>query len=227
MLVDDTAFELYSKMYFTSLDLRERMAARAQIPLAAILALLGAQSYLFLNELFEKRGYELAFYAVFLTLAFAFVCRAAVLFFKVLSGQIYKVIPAPLALEKYRGKCLAQYAANLDGDSEQWHDQWAATTVRGEMATHLADCATHNGEINDLRSEFSWRAHRSLMISVALTAIVFIVGNIWTFYSNRGHSTETSSVIQGEVASIDSISRRGAALFLSETSLRSKQDESK
>lgn len=224
MLVDDTAFDLYSKMYFTSLDLRERMAARAQIPLAAILALLGAQSYLFLNELFEKRGLELVLYAGGLAVSFAFVCRSAILFFKVLSGQTYKVIPNLAQFETYRTTCLAEYAS--DTDTKEWHEQWAMTTVRGEIATHLADCASHNSEINDLRSEYSWKAHRSLMISVASTAVIFIAGNVWAFCSGLGHNEGTSLPTGSEITSVGSIGKHGIDLFLSETSLRRKHDES-
>lgn len=207
MRVDDVAFELYSKLYFSSLDIREKMAARAQLPLAVTLALIGAQSYLVENELFDKRGWELAAYALLLLVSFGFLCSSSHLFSKVMSGQTYKVLPDPLEIEQYRLTCLSSYSEHLE--QAEWHDQWAATAIRGEIARNLVECATENGRMNDRRSEYSWLGHRRLSIAVVLTAVAFVGGHGLDFFAawNRDQKTLSApgakAVLVGSIGAVD------------------------
>lgn len=221
--VDETAYEHYSKMYFFSLDVRERLASRAQAPLTAILALLGAQSYFFLNELFKKQGSTLFVLLLLLTAAFIFACVSSVLLFKVLSGTTYEVMPTAEALEKYRVQCIDSYSEQTD--TSEWHEQWAEMTVRGEIARNLSQCADHNGKMNDKRSEYSWHAHRFLLISVALTLLVFIVGYLSALYSAWDGNQKSRTIFSAKTAIIDSIANRGKDYFLADFFLKDDQHE--
>lgn len=221
--VDTTAYEHYSKMYFFSLDLRERLASRAQAPLTAILALLGAQSYFFLNELFKKQGLTLVVLLLLVIAAFIFACVTSVLLFKVLSGTKYEVMPTAEAIEKYRAECLNSYASQAE--SSEWHEHWAGTTIRAEIARNLSLCADHNGRMNDRRSEYSWHAHRFLLISVALTLLVFIVGYLSALYSAWDGNQKSRAIFSAKTITIDSIANRGKNYFLADFLLKGDQHE--
>lgn len=210
--VDASAAALYERMYFDTLETRENLVARLQVPLAVALSLVGAQSYMILATDFSKTGWVFSLYAIFLAIAFFTILRTSQHFFGVLSGHSYRFIPTPSDFEDFRQRAVEKFSDESPGS--EWIEHWVNLTLRREILKHMITCATFNALRNDLRSGRSWRGHVLLMYSGVFTAMAFAAFHLGSLREIPVHRVQVVAVGQGNgpahpVDLVDSIRLKG------------------
>jgi hypothetical protein len=170
---DQTTMSFYERVYFGELEMREKIVARMQVPLAIILSLFGALSYMCLAIDFSKRGWVWYMFIVLMAVGVWFAARAARLLFQVLSGHAYRFMPSLLEYEDFRRASIAKFR-DVEG-AEQWLDSWVMTTMNREITRQFVTCSSYNAGINVDRSTRSWKAHTLLLRSGIITALAFVL----------------------------------------------------
>lgn len=167
--------EFFEKHYFHEVDARDKLYSRLQIPLAMLLALGGALSFMIQNV---DRG---------ATGAYAFVfwgaCVVAVIFIGLSLkslvaaawGHEYAFLPVSEEWEKYRKECEELYAEYENSD--ELVDSALRTAIHNKHIT----CATVNAQINEKRSFSLYLTIRYLIIAACagfFAFAVFFVANL-------------------------------------------------
>lgn len=162
-------FDLYEKLYFHEIDVREKLSGRLQTPMAIIVSLVGVLTYLLQN--FDK-GHNgnsvLAFLSLFL-LSSVILVIAIYFFIRSWYGNTYAFLPSAEATEQYRQLLQKTYEQYKNGDS------LAETYLNDYLCTKYISCATQNTQCNDLRSLNLHRTNGTLIVSTLLVAVTFLV----------------------------------------------------
>lgn len=168
-------FDLYEKLYFHEIEVREKLGGRLQTPMAILVSLIGVLTFLLQN--FDKDHTGTATAAFLFLLAISSVTLATAVYFFVRSwyGNTYAFLPSAEATEKYRQLLQKTYEQYKDGDS------LAETYLNDYLCTKYIACATQNTQCNDLRSLNLHRTNGILIgltILVAVAFLVFSMGNL-------------------------------------------------
>ncbi|TKR55363.1 hypothetical protein D7I39_11130 [Allopusillimonas ginsengisoli] len=189
--IDNRALALYERLYFEGLNQREKIPSRVQIPLAIWLSLLGGQFYMFSGSHIIEFGWDVCLYITALGFAFLALVISACLFFRVLSGQTYALIPVPASFENSRTAYLDEYSEHEEAGT--WLDHWSQECWKMDVARHFVRCVGHNEMVNELRSRRSWVGHRFLVASGILTAIAFFCYHLESYRLEQVHKVELVS----------------------------------
>src|SRR5690554_4925923 len=102
-------FELYEKLYFHELEVREKMLNRLQIPLALLVSVVSFYGFILNSLYFSASILHLIFYVLFAISAIIF-CRSLYYFVRAFFNHTYEFIPTALATEEYRNELETHYA---------------------------------------------------------------------------------------------------------------------
>lgn len=176
-------FELYEKLYFHEMEVRERITGRVQITFALV-----ATGYTILSYMLRMLDYNelrcaIVLFAIFsgLTFVLSFIC----LYFLVRAfwGNTYKGMPSPVKIDEYREELIV-HKKNIEIYNSSYPNHLQPEVdVDSGVADYLykkfRDCSAHNTEVNDRRSRqvhraFKWLLFASIpMLVASVTYIAF------------------------------------------------------
>lgn len=168
-LLKNPLFELYEKLYFHEIEVREKLGGRLQTPMAIIVSLVGVLTYLIQN--FDKDNGTAAMLWFSSLFVISIVTLAIAVYFFVRSwyGNTYAFLPSAEATEEYRKLLQSTYEQYKDGDS------LAEKYLHDYLCTKYIACATQNTQCNDLRSIHLHKTNGTLIVSTVLVAVTFSV----------------------------------------------------
>lgn len=161
--------DLYEKLYFHEIEVREKLGGRLQTPMAIVVSLIGVLTYLLQN--FDKGRTSTSTVAFLFLFAISIVTLVTAVYFFVRSwyGNTYAFLPSAAATEEYRQLLQKTYEKYKDGDS------LAETYLNDYLCTKYIECATQNTQCNDLRSLHLHKTNGTLIASTVLIAVTFLV----------------------------------------------------
>lgn len=162
-------FDLYEKLYFHEIEVREKLSGRLHTPMAIIVSLIGVITYLLQN--FDKDHAATATVAFLLLTSLSSVTLITAIYFFVRSwyGNTYAFLPSAEATEEYWQLLQKTYEQYKDGNS------LAETYLNDYLCTKYISCATQNTQCNDLRSLYLHKTNGSLIVATVLIAVTFVV----------------------------------------------------
>jgi hypothetical protein len=168
-------FDLYEKLYFHEIEVREKLGERLQTPMAIIVSLIGGLTYLLQN--FDKDHTDTAASTFLFLFALSSASLVTTVYFFIRSwyGNTYAFLPSAKATEEYRQLLQKTYEQYKDGDS------LAETYLNDYLCSKYIACSTQNTQCNDLRSLNLHKTNGTLIVSTALvtvTFLVFFMGNL-------------------------------------------------
>lgn len=164
--------DLYEKLYFHEIEVREKLGGRLQAPMAIIVSLIGALTYLLQNFDKEHNSAYATWFFFLLALSSVVLIIAVYFFVRSWYGNTYAFIPSADATEQYRQLLQKTYEQYKDGDS------LAETYLNDYLCTKYIACATQNTQCNDLRSLSLHKTNGTLIVSTILVAASFLVFSI-------------------------------------------------
>lgn len=211
-------FELYEKLYFHEMEVRERITGRVQITFALV-----ATGYTILSYMLRMLDCTVIRSAIMtftistgLTFVLSFVC----LYFLVRAfwGNTYKGMPSPIKTDEYREKLIAHKKEIEEYNASYQSNKQPEIDVDALVSAHLyqkfRDCSTHNTEINDRRSQQIHKAFKWLLFSsipMFVSSITFIAYDL-----DVSSPRKETSIIDSSVATeLDGIKKTLEALNLS------------
>lgn len=162
-------FDLYEKLYFHEIEVREKLGGRLQTPMAIIVSLIGVLTYLLQNFDKDHTGTATATFLFLFALSSATFVTAVYFFVRSWYGNTYAFLPSAEATEEYRQLLQKTYEQYKDGDS------LAETYLNDYLCTKYIACATQNTQCNDLRSLNLHKTNGTLIVSTVLFAVTFLV----------------------------------------------------
>jgi hypothetical protein len=163
-------FELYQKLYFHEMGVREKITGRVQVTFALV-----ATGYAISSYMLRMLDYTIAnqmtvgifFVLLFLSLGLSFWCLQYLL--KAFWGNTYKGIPTSKDIDAYQ-KSLITHKKDTENYNYN-HPNNVQTIVDVElrlsdyMYDKYAECSSHNTDLNDQRSIQIHLAFKWLLIS--------------------------------------------------------------
>lgn len=131
-------FDLYEKLYFHEIEVREKLGGRLQTPMAIIVSLIGVLTYLLQNFDKDHTGTATATFLFLFALSSATFVTAVYFFVRSWYGNTYAFLPSAEATEEYRQLLQKTYEQYKDGDS------LAETYLNDYLCTKYIACATQN-----------------------------------------------------------------------------------
>jgi hypothetical protein len=162
-------FDLYEKLYFHEIEVREKLGGRLQTPMAIIVSLIGVLTYLLQNLDKEHNGTATTVFLFLFALNSMTLVIAVYFFVRSWYGNTYAFLPSAEATEQYRHLLQKTYEQYKDGDS------LAETYLNDYLCTKYIACATQNTQCNDLRSLYLHKTNGTLIVSTILVAVSYIV----------------------------------------------------
>lgn len=171
----NTLFDLYEKLYFHEIEVREKLGGRLQAPMAIIVSLIGVLGFLIQN--FDKQqSTSAASLFIILLVASASTLSFAIYFFiRSWYGNTYAFLPSAEDTEEYRQLLESTYKQYTNGNI------LAENYLYDYLCSHYIKCATQNTRCNDQRSLNLHRANGTLIIVtllVAMSFLTFFVGDL-------------------------------------------------
>lgn len=163
-------FDLYEKLYFHEIEVREKLGGRLQTPMAIIVSLIGVLTFLLQNFDKDRTGTSTAllFYCLFL-LSGSMLVAAVYFFVRSWYGNTYAFLPSADATEEYRQLLQKTYEQYNNGDI------LAETHLNDYLCKKYIECATQNTRCNDSRSLNLHKTNGTLIVSALLVAVTFLV----------------------------------------------------
>ena len=181
-------FDLYEKLYFHEIDVREKLSGRLQTPMAIIVSLVGVLTYLLQNFDNGHTGNSVVVFLSLFSLSSVMLVFAIYFFVRSWYGNTYAFLPSAEATEQYRQLLQKTYEQYKNGDA------LAETYLNDYLCTKYISCATQNTQCNDLRSLNLHKTNGSLIASTVLVAVTFLVFFMGDLGSTKG-SKPTEVVI--------------------------------
>lgn len=168
-------FDLYEKLYFHEIEVREALGGRLQTPMAIIVSLIGVVAYLLQNFDKELSGFAVTVFICLLALSSITLLIGIYFFIHSWFGSTYAFLPSAEATEQYRQLLQKTYEQYKDGDS------LAETYLNDYLCAKYIECATQNTRCNDQRSLNVHRTNGTLIFATALVTgsfLAFFVGGL-------------------------------------------------
>lgn len=183
-------FELYEKLYFHEIDMREKLNGRLQLPLAVLISVIGALAFMLRNFSNSGNNKMLVFFIVMYVLSWLFVIFGINYFIRSWYGYEYAFLPSALETENYRQKLIETYKEY--DDCEKLVDKYFSEYLK----KYYIECSSKNTENNDKRSLFLHFTNRNIVIGaifVFLSLIPYYFGN---FDKNLNESIQVVRVCE-------------------------------
>jgi hypothetical protein len=159
--------EFYKEMYFFEIQRSERFDNRLQVPMAALVILIGFQAFMFKGVNFENSSEGIK---VFCTLFFfsAFFTAISVYFLKrSWGGSKYEFIPLANTLDEYRKSLMAHYDETECGvETKKLYQQ--------SLIDYYIECSSFNADINEKRARDLYLGVAYIGVSTFLSIVSFI-----------------------------------------------------
>lgn len=175
-------YDLYEKLYFHEIEVREKLGGRLQTPMAIIVSLIGVLAFLIQN--FDSEHLTTPAMAFLILLILSTVVLVVAIYFFVRSwyGNTYDFLPSADDTEQYRQLLQKTYEQYKDGDvlAEEYLYEY--------LCSNYIKCATQNTQCNDKRSLNIHKMNGTVIIStvlIALSVMVFFLGDIDKSKTNR------------------------------------------
>lgn len=175
-------FQLYEKLYFHELEIKEKLVTRIQINFAIIATELTVISYML-----RMLDYAESIKAIILCLLFivsAIICLGYSIYplVRAFWGNVFNGIPSPKQTEDYRIS-IEQHKAQIDSYNQQYPENIQDEINVKEMVMDYLydkykDCCTHNTAVNETRSQFIHNSTKWLLISsipLVIASSIFII----------------------------------------------------
>jgi hypothetical protein len=174
-------FDLYEKLYFHEIEVREKLGGRLQTPMAIIVSLIGVLMHLLQNFDKDQTDIAAATFLCLFALSIVSLVTAVYFFFRSWYGNTYAFLPSAEATEEYQQLLQKTYEQYMDGDS------LAERYLNDYLCTKYIACATQNTQCNDLRSLNLHKTNGTLIVSTVLVAVTFLA-----FFMGNLNKTKTS-----------------------------------
>lgn len=175
-------FELYEKLYFHEMEVRERITNRVQITFALV-----ATGYTILSYMMRMLDYtviNLATNIFIIATGITFILSIMCLYFLVRAfwGNTYEGMPSPVQTDLYREnlkshkKSIEQYNKKYPKNKQQKIN--VDSSIYEHLYQKFRDCSTHNTEVNDRRSKQLHQAFKWLLfaaIPMLVSSVTFII----------------------------------------------------
>lgn len=162
-------FDLYEKLYFHEIDVREKLSSRLQTPMAIIVSLTGVLGFLIQKfDIHQSSNTSSIFIFLLIVSAISLVC-SAYFFIRSWHGNTYAFLPSAEDTENYKKLLEDTYRSYNKGDS------LAEGYLNDYLCSYYINCATQNTRCNDLRSINLHKTNKTLIIATLFVSISFIV----------------------------------------------------
>lgn len=156
---------LYEKLYFNEIEMREKLYARSQLPLAVLVVLVGLVIYVFKNmSLNQYDTLSLIFFTFFLAALVALVF-AVYCFVRSWHGYKYKFLPSTSELEAYRKKIYNLYSPYPERET------WVSETMQDTLIEYYTDYTAVNEVNNEKRSAYLYKTSKYLIIAFCCSVV--------------------------------------------------------
>jgi hypothetical protein len=164
--------DFYEKLYFHEVDARDKLYARLQTPLAMLLALGGAFSFLLQNVDRSLTGaVPFAFWVIWAA-GLLFVGLSGHNLIRAAWGHEYAFLPLTAKWDAYRVDCEKTY--------EEFEDSkvLVKSALEAAICAEHIKCATINAGINDSRS---YKLHLTIRHLISAACLVLVAFGIFLF----------------------------------------------
>ncbi|MGC2049823.1 MAG: hypothetical protein WA635_14585 [Gallionella sp.] len=180
-------FDLYEKLYFYEIEVREKLSSRLQAPLAIIVSLIGVLGFLMQN--FDKQQATSAASLFSILLVASAISLSSNIYFFIRSwyGYTYEFLPTADDTEKYRRVLESTYKQFKDGNI------LAENYLNDYLCSYYIKCSTQHTRYNDLRSLYLHKTNGTLIITtlfVAVSFLTFFFGDL-----DKSHFIKPSEVV--------------------------------
>lgn len=180
-------FDLYEKLYFHEIEVREHLGSRLQTPMAIIVSIFAVLGFL-IQGFDNQQATSAAILFVVLFVASAVSLIGAIYFFiRSWYGNTYAFLPSAEDTEKYRQVLDTTYKQYKEGSA------LAENYLNDYLCSNYINCATQNTRCNDLRSLNLHKTNGALIIVtlfVALSFLPFFLGDL-----DRTKNSKPSEVV--------------------------------
>lgn len=166
---DEKRFDLYEKLYFHEVEVREKISSRLQIPLALLLSISSVYAILIKGISIEDVSFwNLCFGGMFLASVVLFITSVSY-FVRSFYGHTYEFIPSAVDTENYRNTLIETYRDFDECDDlvEKYFNEY--------IFKYYNECSTANTEVNDKRSEYLHKCNTYLILTALPLAIAFLI----------------------------------------------------
>ncbi len=166
---EEKRFELYEKLYFHEVEVREKISSRLQIPLALLLSFTSVFAFLMKGIAFENNSlWNISFGIIFAISLIIFIVSVTY-FVRAFYGHTYEFIPSALDTENYHDKLIETYK-NYD-ECEELVNKYFNKYIFG----YYNECSSFNTIVNDKRSKYLHKCNTYLILTVIPLSIAFLI----------------------------------------------------
>lgn len=167
-MIEKELYQLYEKLYFHEIDIRDKLNGKLQLPMAILVSLIGFEAYM-LRDFFPIKfsWINILFIIIYL---FSIVGTILSIYFfrRSLYGYDYELLPYANDTENYKISLIDAYSKYTNCDE----------LVQKYVQEYLYNCymrgASVNAKQNHIRTMNILKTNKFIMYSVILTFIAFI-----------------------------------------------------
>ncbi|OFZ67467.1 MAG: hypothetical protein A2V79_10280 [Betaproteobacteria bacterium RBG_16_56_24] len=161
-------FDLYEKLYFHEIEVREKLSGRLQVPMGIIVSLIGVLGFLIQNFDKQQATSAAGLFVMLLVVCAITLCRAIYFFVRSWYGNTYAFLQSAEETEKYRLLLESTYKQYKEGNV------LAENYLNDYLCSNYIKCASQNTRCNDLRSLYLHKTNGTLIIATLLVAVSFL-----------------------------------------------------
>lgn len=170
-MLKNPLFDLYEKLYFHEIEVREKLGGRLQAPMAIIVSLVGLLGFLLQN--LDKQQATAAANLTLVFVVFLVACATALLcagyfFIRSWYGNTYAFLPTAEDTENYRKILESTYAEYKGGDN------LAEKNLNDYLCSYYIKCSTQNTRCNDQRSLNLHKTNSTLIVATLLAVFSYL-----------------------------------------------------
>jgi len=200
--------EIYKDLYYHELDVREKITNRLQITFAFHATALTVLAYMARMIDYASLNYLLGIFYFSLFVSLGLLAKSILETVYAFWGNTYKGLATADEIENYRKKCL-DHKDKLDDFNKKNPEQEVAeysakTKLNDYLYLEFSKCASHNCEVNDVRSKRIHKATKYLLYF----CIPFLIASVcFTVFDMDASSPRKKLLLeyQGIVKSIDKL----------------------
>jgi len=184
-------FKLYEKQYYHEIEVRDKLNARLQIPLAVLVATIGFLGFMLQNKSPDVSGFGVALFWVAYGVSLVGVVFSVVFFRKSWFGHTDKLLPTAIETENYRQQLIDLY------EPYESKDELVEEGLKKYLFNYYVEFSSQNTINNDSRSYNLYKMTVSLTTSAIFAFIAFV-----PYHFNGLDKDNHSKPIKVEIVSI-------------------------
>ncbi|KAF7779635.1 hypothetical protein PMAN_a0547 [Pseudoalteromonas marina] len=158
----------HKEIYFFEIQRSGIFDSRLQIPIAAVVLLIGFQAYMIKEVNFGNSPTGVAIFSVLFLLSVTLTLISLIFMKKAWGGSKYKLIPLASTMEQYRQDLMEHY-----GDSNFKEGSKATNLYDETVLNYFIECSSFNSEINEKRARSLYLGVGILATAAALSILSF------------------------------------------------------